>query len=632
MKTFFTDNELTLESGGMSLRGILPVLNSAPLRDAALTLSHRDENRIVLRFRAPALGGGALRVELTREGEQRTWLRFALENFPAQVALDSFGVRFTRLERLRAFLRSGYYSWDGGEYVSGDAEQAVTGYALTQLLPQQSNSNLVLGFERHDRFQHMFTFQREGETLSLDIQTWWDRKARGDGEPCESERLVILQHAGVEEALRAWARLVAAASFTPPRHAGRITGWCSWYNLYAYISEENILEHLESARQAQLWEENQTRSSAAPVFQIDDGFTPEMGDWLEVKPQFPRGMAPLLDDIRAARFIPGLWIAPFMVGNRSHLFRDHPDWVVRDRTTGGPLAQMRFYEEFRWHKRSEEYYILDTTHPEAFEYLRSVFRVWRREWGCEYFKTDFMHFGSEHGPARALWHAPGQTRIEIWRRVAQMIREEIGEALWLGCGCPLWAPIGLVDAVRIGRDVGARWEHAAVGGAARSLLRDLPARNFANGILWQADPDCILLRDRFHYLTGGEVQALALFAGLAGGVLITSDALDELSHERRRLWQFLLNLPAGVSRFPRLGDGGDLVLIEARDGETEQMLLVLNPGDVAVVCEYSLSELGFPAPRRVFDWTSGQAWNKPVDAVSFRLTPHQAILLLLRSP
>ena len=157
------------------------------------------------------------------------------------------------------------------------------------------------------------------------------------------------------------------------------------------------------------------------VFQIDDGFTPEMGDWLEVKPQFPRGMKPLMEDIRSAGLLPGLWIAPFMVGNRSHLFHDHPDWVVKDRQTGKPLVQMHFYGEFRWHKRSEEYYILDTTHPDAFDYLRNVFHSWRYEWSCEYFKTDFMHFGSEHGPDRAAWHRPagccsGSIRVPDWRR------------------------------------------------------------------------------------------------------------------------------------------------------------------------------------------------------------------------
>src|SRR5690606_19053569 len=120
--------------------------------------------------------------------------------------------------------------------------------------------------------------------------------------------------------------------------------------------------------------------------------------------------------------IPGLWIAPFLVGNRSRLYQQHPDWVLKDRETGGPLVHYRFYEEFRWHKRSEEYYVLDATHPDAFEYLRRVFRTWRQEGGCEYFKTDFMYAGSEYGPQRAVYHTPGLTRIEVWRRVAEMIR------------------------------------------------------------------------------------------------------------------------------------------------------------------------------------------------------------------
>jgi len=100
--------------------------------------------------------------------------------------------------------------------------------------------------------------------------------------------------------------VVAQASPLLPRlSTPNITGWSSWYNLYSYVSEEIILEHLHDAS-------NVTRRENLPmrVFEIDDGFTPEMGDWLLVKPQFSRGMKPLLDDIRAAGFIPGLWIAP----------------------------------------------------------------------------------------------------------------------------------------------------------------------------------------------------------------------------------------------------------------------------------------------------------------------------------
>jgi alpha-galactosidase len=283
-----------------------------------------------------------------------------------------------------------------------------------------------------------------------------------------------------------------------------------------------------------------------------------MGDWLDVKPQFPRGMAPLLAEVRAAGFTPGLWIAPFMVGNRSRLFREHPDWVVRDAATGGPLAQMTFYGEFRWHKRSEEYYVLDVTHPDAEAYIRRVFRTWAGEWGAGYFKADFMLFGSEHGPDRAAWHRPGLSRIAIWRRMAALIREEIGEATLLGCGCPLWASVGYVDAVRIGRDVGVTWKGEY---SAESLLRDQLTRNHAAGVLWQADPDCILLRERFHHLTDAQVETLARFGGYSGGVLMTSDTLDALPRERAELFADLLRAPITGCRYPGLG-GDEVPLVQ----------------------------------------------------------------------
>jgi hypothetical protein len=394
------------------------------------------------------------------------------------------------------------------------------------------------------------------------------------------------------------------------------------------------------------------------VFQIDDGFTPEMGDWLEVKPQFPRGVQPLLADIGSAGFVPGLWIAPFMVGNRSHLFRDHPDWVVHDRRTGGPLIQMEQAGEYRWHKRSEEYYILDTTQPEAFAYLRRVFRIWRHDWGCGYFKTDFMQFGSEHGPDRAVWHTPGLTRVEIWRNAASMIRNEIGDALWVGCGCPLWASVGLVDGVRVAGDVGVAW----TGGLSpQSLLRDLASRNFANHILWQLDPDSVLLRERFHSLTEAEVRSLAIYAGMSGGILMTGDALDELPPERLRLLKLILGQTRATCHFPLLehsaliyepwaADGPprivrhqprpvDPVLVQVRCPSDREMagsaepaaaaVFLFNTGQHPVQRTYPLATLGLAGPQHVFDWTLNQAWPAAVDRLSVTLPPHDGRLLYL---
>lgn len=434
----------------------------------------------------------------------------------------------------------------------------------------------------------------------------------------------------------------------PPQIGGmQITGWSSWYNLYAYISEEIILNYLSSVKEVSERDQLPMR-----VFQIDDGFTPEMGDWLEVKPQFPRGMKPILEDIRRAGFIPGLWIGPFMVGNRSCLYRDHPDWVVKDRLSGGPLVQWRLVGEDRWHKRTEEYYILDATHPEAFDDLRGVFRIWRKDWGCDFFKTDFMYFGSDHGPERALWHTPGYTRIEIWRKVAEMIREEIGDALWLGCGCPLWASIGLVDAIRIGQDVGVDWRGRL---SAQSLLNDLATRNFANQILWQADPDCILLRNNHHNLSDNEVRSLAVYAGMSGGVRLTSDNLQELSKDRLRLWKFILEMDEYTCYFPFLGSSPiaydrvypdypssaithetrlvDPVVVQVRPKFNSlsdlSVAFIFNTGEHSVQRSIPLESLGFAGPRYVFDWKNGRKSSGSVEFLSATLDPHDGAVLLL---
>lgn len=516
--------------------------------------------------------GAAVRLDIAPDGDLQR-LQVSLED--AADAPLSLGLRVST-RGVRSYLRNGYQSWDGSFLVEpgtaagdGPPPKAPTlGFAMTALLPERDSGALVLGFERHDRFQTRFRFAGTREAPTIDIETLLDATGTREG-----ETLLLFDGEEVEESLRRWSRLAAAASPLPPRlPSRRISGWCSWYSLYAAIDERLILEHLHAAARFR-----EVRGVPLEVFQIDDGFTPEMGDWLEVKPQFPRGMAPLLDDIRQAGFRPGLWIAPFMVGNRSALFERHPDWVVRDRLTGGPLAQMRFYGEFRWHKRSEEYYILDITHPDAEAYMRKVFRTWSREWGARYFKTDFMFFGAEHGPDRALWHRPGLSRIAVWRRMAEIIRDSIGEdALWLGCGCPLWASVGYVDAVRIGRDIGVEWNGEY---SAESLLRDQLTRNHASHILWQADPDCILLRERFHHLSDEEVRSLALFAGLSGGVLMTSDKLDEIPPDRAELFARLLALPVEGCDFPGLGRTGSVVEQVVHLARGDSFIHFFNIGD-----------------------------------------------------
>jgi hypothetical protein len=669
---FFLKNDaLTLRIGPITLRGGRPVINGVPVEDWSVEVVRQKADELVLSFTSPAWNGArfglgiqsglsVLKGVIGLPIQLRYWVGALAPDF----MLDSFGLRFEAVENMRLYLRNGYNSWDGSSYHEPEAMQdpnadrPETGYAMTQILPRigtagepsgsESTASVVIGFDRHDRYQHTFTFDTHQRPAALTILSLWDRKDRTGVARCESEQLIAFAHPEVENALREWAKAVVALSPQHPRLFGTrslgqmaITGWCSWYNLYAYISEENLLEHLHAAADVARREDLSMR-----VFQIDDGFTPEMGDWLEVKPQFPRGMKALLNDIRSAGFLPGLWIGPFMVGCRSHLYRDHPDWVLRDRATGQPIAQMKMYGEWRWHKRSEEYYILDATHPEAFEYLRTVFHTWRHEWGCEYFKTDFMLFGSEYGPDRADWHTPGSTRMETFVKVAKMIRSEIGpDAVWLGCGCPLWATIGLVDGIRIGGDVGVDWSG---GLSAQSLLRDTATRNFANHILWQADPDCVLLRERFHNLSAAEVRSLAIYAGMSGGVLMTSDHLGELGPERIALWKLLLNPDWRECSFPFLGRTSitylsqanprtgrstleavvnDPVLVQVRTWKDSHAVFVLNTGDLPLQRTYPLADLGLSGAWYVYDWVAKEPLPDPVEEISLNLARHESVLL-----
>ena len=483
----------------------------------------------------------------------------------------SVGLRFT-VTGVRRYLRNGYQSWDGSYFVApgttagGDppGKSPTLGFAMTALLPTTGAGALVAGFIRHDRFQSRFRFGGTAEAMTIDVETLLDRTGART-----SETLLLFEDDDVEPALRRWSQSVADASPLLPRVPDkRITGWCSWYNHYAMIDEATIRAEIASCRDFR-----DRHAAPLDIFLIDDGFTPEMGDWLDTRPQFPGGMQPLLTEVAAAGFVPGLWIAPFLVGNRSKVFAAHPEWVVQD-VRGGPLAAMKYHGEFRWHKRSEEYYVLDVTHPGAAAYIADVFRTWRHEWGARYFKTDFMAVGSEVGPDRAVWHERGLSRIAIWRRMAAIIREAIGDdTLWLGCGCPLWASVGYFDAVRIGRDIGVSW-HGEY--SAESLLRDLATRNHANGVLWQADPDCVLLRDRFHELTDTQLASIARFAAASGGVLMTSDTLSELPPERAEMFAQLLLAKASGSRFPALGQDGPVRYIaDGRD-------TVLNTGATEV--------------------------------------------------
>jgi len=66
-------------------------------------------------------------------------------------------------------------------------------------------------------------------------------------------------------------------------------------------------------------------------FVIDDGWQLNYGDWQIDRRKFPRGLKPVFDHIASLGMKPGLWISLASADTSSTVFREHPEWFVRNR-------------------------------------------------------------------------------------------------------------------------------------------------------------------------------------------------------------------------------------------------------------------------------------------------------------
>jgi alpha-galactosidase len=64
---------------------------------------------------------------------------------------------------------------------------------------------------------------------------------------------------------------------------------------------------------------------------MDDGWQNYYGDWETNTKKFPEGLKPVCDYIISKGMKPGLWISAAHVENKSRVFAEHPEWLVRNR-------------------------------------------------------------------------------------------------------------------------------------------------------------------------------------------------------------------------------------------------------------------------------------------------------------
>jgi len=309
----------------------------------------------------------------------------------------------------------------------------------------------------------------------------------------------------------------------PPRYH-----YCSWYCRGPYFSIDDLRELLDGLDKIE-------PKIPLQAIQIDHGYCSYTGDWLDVGTYFPDGMEHAFSLIRERGYAAGVWVAPFMVGSRSRVATEHPDWLLRYHD-GSLVVEMETVDAGEKHHAfaDEYYYVLDSSHPDAFEYIRNVFRTMRK-WGATLYKTDFMDWGYRDS-TKYKRYTPGKTAAQYFVDVLSAIREEIGEeSYWLACISPFAPFIGFADGMRIGNDIVCNWRDGAV----EDLLRETVADQYFNNILWQNDPDVTYIRDILTNFTAVESRSIALWNAMSGGSVNTSDPLHKISKEALDLWRFL---------------------------------------------------------------------------------------------
>lgn len=289
-----------------------------------------------------------------------------------------------------------------------------------------------------------------------------------------------------------------------------LSGYTSWYNYFQKIDEKIILRDLDGLDRAK---------SSVSIYQIDDGYEPFVGDWLECdEAKFPHGMKYIADRVHEKGYLAGLWLAPFSVQKKSKTALEHPDWLLKD-SNGKPELGC-----FAWGGA----YTLDIFNPQVRAHLKKVFDTVLNEWGYDMVKLDFLY-------SQCIMPRAGKSRGMIMCQAMDFLRELVGDKLLLGCGVPLGPCFGIVDACRISCDVDLKYSGKYYNRlhlncelpSAQNAITNTVFRRHLNGRAFINDPDVFFLRDTNLTFTREQKLLLAKVNNLCGNVLFVSDNAGE---------------------------------------------------------------------------------------------------------
>ena len=481
-------------------------------------------------------------------------------------------------------------------------------YNMAMFFPSERDT-LLVGFASCRRFNGWIRFNKDVLQLALNCENI----TLDAGKTIDLEQIYIKE--GERNGLLKDFALAIEKNH-PKREFGEIpTGWCSWLVYGPNITAKNIYDNLDAIKE---------NSLDLKYIQIDDGYQEYWGDWFNFTDKFEGGVQQICLDIKEKGFEPAIWVAPFVAEKDSRVFKNHPDWFVKDEE-GKPLSSgdVSFGG---W--RCAPWYILDTTHPEALEYIKTVFRTMRSQWQIKYFKLDAivweaLPFGVRYDRTK--------TSVEAFRIGMQAIAESVGEESYiLGGNSPMWPSIGEVNGMRVTNDNARGWH------IFKQLGIECFNRSWQHNRLWINDPDTVLLQNQMIEIVGpdgtvtrspgtvtdDEFKFNAAYTMASGGMVLSSDDVSGLTRENIEILRRLLPPTRAEAEFDDLS----FTVGRARIDEETTIIYLFNFDDFKKdIC------VQIDGKWQVFDHLENESLGICENEISVKeLRPHYARVLVCK--
>ncbi|MFJ8109211.1 glycoside hydrolase family 36 protein [Streptomyces sp. NPDC096132] len=267
-------------------------------------------------------------------------------------------------------------SWSSSEYLPmGCLEETTTGRALMWQIEHNGSWHAELG----DRFDDVY-LALSGPT---DREHQWRRRlAPGETFRTVPAAVAVVDEGGFEAALAAMTGHRRAVRRPHPDHHRLPVVFNDFMNsLMGEPTTQALLPLIDAAARAgaEVFCVDAGWYDAEPPGAVGPGGVPgwwdAVGEWRESVSRFPGGLTEVLDRIRGAGMIPGLWLEPEVVGVRSTVATALPDEAFF-RRDGVRVAE--------WGRHQ-----LDLRHPAARAHLDTVVDRLVRDYGVGYLKLDY---------------------------------------------------------------------------------------------------------------------------------------------------------------------------------------------------------------------------------------------------